>query len=477
MKYREMAIVVLFGCVYFAAAELGHALSFPGEFASIWPPSGLFLAALLLAPRNRWQFLIFAALVGNAVSDVVFHGKTLPVAIGFWLANTAEAIVGALVLQRVLGSPFAITRLKHAVRFIFAALASGTLVGATVGAGVVSAAFNVPYGDAWRVWWFSGVMGILLVAPPVTNLIVCKPWREPGLKFRAAEASIVISGLTALSVYVFRFNSEPLVYTALPFLMWASIRLRICGATLSTIVLAGITVWNTANGFGPFVQDFPVVHQVVLTQGYLAVAIVISLTLASMTMEQGESRRQLEQLATLDSLTGLHNRRSFDTRLDEEISRFQRTERPLSLLIIDVDHFKQFNDQFGHPAGDAALQRVARLLEKTARATDFVVRIGGEEFAVLMPETDESNAVIAGERFREAIRDAVWPHRQITVSIGAATRSADIPHEASLVMQADMALYRSKKSGRDCVTHSDAAREIVEETVPVVSSWELVGHA
>ena len=184
-----------------------------------------------------------------------------------------------------------------------------------------------------------------------------------------------------------------------------------------------------------------------------------------------------EPLATLDGLTGLHNRRSFDTRLDEEISRFQRAERSLSLVIIDVDRFRQFNDQFGHPAGDAALQRVARLLEQTARATDFVARLGGEEFAVLMPETDESNAVIAGERFREAIRDAVWPHRQITVSIGAATRSVDIPQEASLVMQADMALYRSKKAGRDLVTHFDEARETVEETVPVVSSWELVGHA
>ena len=136
MKRRDLAIVVLFGCGYFAAAELGHALSFPGEFASIWPPSGLFLATLLIAPRNRWPFFIFAALIGNAVSDIVFHGKSLPVAIGFWLANTAEAIVGALVLQRVVGFPFAITRLQHAVRFIFAALASGTLVGATISAGV-----------------------------------------------------------------------------------------------------------------------------------------------------------------------------------------------------------------------------------------------------------------------------------------------------------------------------------------------------
>lgn len=166
-----------------------------------------------------------------------------------------------------------------------------------------------------------------------------------------------------------------------------------------------------------------------------------------------EANGRLEKLAATDGLTRLKNRRSFEDKLAEEVARVRRYGTPLSLLLIDVDHFKQFNDTFGHPAGDGVLRGVARLLEDTARPMDLVARYGGEEFAVLLPNTDEPGAVAVAERFRKAIADGDWRERAITVSVGSATLTFPEKSGPSLVQQADAALYHSKNNGRNCVHH------------------------
>jgi diguanylate cyclase (GGDEF)-like protein len=122
------------------------------------------------------------------------------------------------------------------------------------------------------------------------------------------------------------------------------------------------------------------------------------------------------------------------------------------LLIVDVDHFKPYNDQFGHVAGDEALAQVGSILLKNARANDVAVRYGGEEFAVLLPGTNQGSAMVVAERIRAAIAGAQWKLRAVTVSIGVAvtTHTDDNP---SLVERADQALYEAKRQGRNCVIH------------------------
>ncbi len=162
---------------------------------------------------------------------------------------------------------------------------------------------------------------------------------------------------------------------------------------------------------------------------------------------------RLAALATTDGLTNLKNRRAFQDKLTEEIKRAGRIPSPLSLLIFDVDHFKQFNDTYGHTAGDNVLRSVARLLEETARTTDFVARYGGEEFAVLLPDTDREGSVVLAERMRLAIAQHAWRERPITISVGASTLSPPEKY-AALVDDADAALYESKRKGRNCVHHA-----------------------
>jgi diguanylate cyclase (GGDEF)-like protein/PAS domain S-box-containing protein len=175
--------------------------------------------------------------------------------------------------------------------------------------------------------------------------------------------------------------------------------------------------------------------------------------------KQKDLEGKLETLAAIDGLTGLANRRRFDECLQEEWRRACRERTCLALLMIDVDHFKAYNDTFGHQAGDACLRAVARILAaETQRSTDLAARYGGEEFAILLPDTDAAACARMGERIRHALAQAAIPHpralpfTQVTVSLGGATcwpaieRSA-VP--ASLIEAADRVLYAAKHGGRD----------------------------
>ncbi|MCC8943533.1 diguanylate cyclase [Bradyrhizobium sp. Arg62] len=170
--------------------------------------------------------------------------------------------------------------------------------------------------------------------------------------------------------------------------------------------------------------------------------------------------KQLEVLATTDPLTSLFNRRHFLTVLDAEWSRFQRYNRSLSVLMLDVDHFKAVNDRFGHSAGDEALKAVARVCMAGKRKSDIVGRIGGEEFAVLLPETSLSRARMVAERIRKRVESLslVEDGRLIplTISIGVAEAITAMSGADALVRGADAALYRAKSDGRNRVVCSPA---------------------
>ena len=170
-----------------------------------------------------------------------------------------------------------------------------------------------------------------------------------------------------------------------------------------------------------------------------------------------EANTRLAALATIDGLTSLKNRRAFEERLIEEVSRIKRTASPVSLLLIDIDHFKAYNDTFGHPRGDEVLRVVARLLSRSIRDTDFAARYGGEEFAIILPQTDREGALQMGERLRAAIEQATWAERDITISVGVATPTAAAVTVEELIDHADRALYRSKQLGRNRVTQAEAA--------------------
>ncbi len=176
---------------------------------------------------------------------------------------------------------------------------------------------------------------------------------------------------------------------------------------------------------------------------------------ASRALLRIAAREHLEHLSLADPLTGLGNRRAFDDALEEEMARVDRGEGPLGLVMIDVDHFKSFNDRHGHQAGDEALVAVAHALATAARTGDRASRIGGEEFALLLPGAGEADAIAVAERIRAAVAEAGAPSGPVTVSLGVA--SADRGTAADdLVRTADQRLYAAKEAGRDRVESGTA---------------------
>lgn len=170
-----------------------------------------------------------------------------------------------------------------------------------------------------------------------------------------------------------------------------------------------------------------------------------------------EVNERLHRLATIDSLTGIANRRRFDEVLDSEWKRAIRDAQSIAVLMLDVDHFKSFNDTYGHEFGDTVLKQVAATLNNSVRPGDFVARYGGEEFAVVLPSTDASAALAVAERMRRAVELAELEHQgkksgRVTISIGVASSVAR--REAApqpLIAQADGALYAAKHAGRNAV--------------------------
>jgi diguanylate cyclase (GGDEF)-like protein len=168
-------------------------------------------------------------------------------------------------------------------------------------------------------------------------------------------------------------------------------------------------------------------------------------------LRERESQAELERLSVTDALTGLYNRRHLMGTLATEVQRSQRLRRPFSVLMADVDHFKQYNDTHGHPAGDAALARIAEILRKTTRGVDCVARYGGEEFVVMLLETTLGTATIVAERIRAHVAGEQFANGRITVSIGVAEFPSHGDTPESLIESADAALYEAKDRGRDRV--------------------------
>jgi diguanylate cyclase (GGDEF)-like protein len=188
---------------------------------------------------------------------------------------------------------------------------------------------------------------------------------------------------------------------------------------------------------------------------------------------------QLKAMATTDFVTNLVNRRQFVEVLETNFAYSIIRDLPLSVIMVDLDGFKSYNDTFGHPAGDSVLGLVARQLVKSARSNDVVARYGGDEFAILLPEADAVVALDCVERYRDSMQSFRWPLRPVTASFGVATRTPAIGDPASLVAEADRALYHVKRGGQTRIIHPglrDARAASTHMTHQALPDWNRAPH-
>lgn len=171
------------------------------------------------------------------------------------------------------------------------------------------------------------------------------------------------------------------------------------------------------------------------------------------TAELEDANAKLEALATIDGLTGIKNHRVFQEFLESHFQRSLRYQSPLSLILLDVDSFKSYNDSFGHQAGDEVLRTIAKILSAEVRTPDMVARYGGEEFVVVLPNTALEAASALAERLRARIADETFPHRPVTASFGVSSVRLGMIDRATLILESDQALYLSKQNGKNRVTY------------------------
>ncbi|HXY19743.1 MAG TPA: MASE1 domain-containing protein [Gemmatimonadales bacterium] len=448
-RTREVATYVGLTALYVVAGRLGVVLAFrhPGA-TTVWPPSGLALAAFLLLGTRIWP-----AVYAGAFLVSLTHGDGFIPSLFIAVGNTWEGLIGAYLMQRYANGRQAFDRSRDVLRYTYLVALGSTLIGATFTATsltLAGAAHWSSYYATWVSWWLGDASGDLVVAP-----LILLSARDYGIKWdtrRVIEAAVltVFAVLAALVVFGRLFPTYevdyPLSFLPMPVFIWAAFRFDRRGAAVSVALVYLVAAIGTLRGYGPFAY-FPRNHSLVYLQVFTCISAVTALMLAAVVLERRQVEDQLRVLAVSDPLTGLSNYGHLVDVLEGEVQRSLRTERQFTVLFLDMDHLKMINDRYGHLVGSRALCRIAEVLRMACRSIDTAARYGGDEFALVLPESDEATGQLVASRVAELLAaDTRQP--RVSVSTGIASYPKDGTSAEALVAAADRMLYAAKHRSR-----------------------------
>lgn len=447
---------------------LGIVLSHQSEgVATIWLSNGLIFGLLITQPKRRWLAYFLAGLTADTVADM-FYGDPFRVAFGVSLANSVEVVSSTLLLTLWFDSPLDLSKRRSLVGFLVVSVLGATAVTSALGAGWT--VFLIP-GPAWwemfRTWWLGDMLGMAVIAPLV--IMVQRPAFFSMFEGRRLPHTLlVLSAPMAVTALVFTHSRDPLTFFMFPMFLLVAFRLGLPGTVVNIFLVTLMAIGFTVKGHGPLMLipgEHMLLHRIVIAQLFAGVAIFTMFPVAALLEEKDDLKNSLaaselryRNLAHADELTALPNRRAFNLHLENAWTDAFTGRKPLALLILDADHFKQYNDGVGHPGGDACLCSIAKVLAGIVEGVSgMAARIGGEEFAVILPDTVEARAREIAEEIRRAVEGLCLLHPSTpsgvqTVSLGVAVR-VPLGGQASIDLMrfADQALYSAKLAGRNRV--------------------------
>jgi diguanylate cyclase (GGDEF)-like protein len=305
------------------------------------------------------------------------------------------------------------------------------------------------YSSIWLTWWLGDAVGDILLAP---LLLLCFVGPRPRWD-RSKLFEVVVLGLSLVLAGGLVFGgllapdikNYPLEFLCIPFLIWIAFRFDELEAAAGVLLVSGIAVWGTLHGYGPFVTESRN-ESLLLLQAFMGVMGVMTICVAVVVAQLRTAREELEREVVTDPVTGLANYRRFENVFSAEVERSRRNGRPFALLLLDLDGLKKINDTHGHSIGSQALRRVAIVLQFHSRAVDTAARYGGDEFAVLLPETGAERAWRVAERIAERVADDGEEPR-LSISFGISVYPQDGETIGEIFRTADAALYAMKRAG------------------------------
>lgn len=474
---RHVGRALAFAAVYFLADSGLNYFGFSDGWTILWPLNGVTIAILIMRPRSEWPSILIGIQVGAGFGEHFDNSvvNSLGPEIVQRLLSLTEVAISAAFLPTFTTLEQWLQKPQIFLRFL-AALLIGPAVSGALAAVYFHTLTGQGYFSAFDDWAAADSLGIAAIMP----LALSFSSEEMRGLFRLRSITKTFAALAmafACAGAVFSISRYPLLFLLFPSILLVDALLGFSGSAIAAFGVSFIAVYLTSAGRGPFgvwPKDLAVTSNVAL-QIYLGFQLIALFPASLMILERKrmgselrDTNAQLLLLASLDGLTGIPNRRSFDEYFAQEWNRAIRLQTPLAFLMIDIDNFKQFNDIYGHHAGDQCLQAVAAALKgEVQRIQDHLARFGGEEFSMLLPHTDLDGAMYMAERLRNAVLELAVPHRgsstgQVTISLGcAALTPANGEEKTSLLEMADAALYNAKRLGKNRSLASSRSRETV----------------
>ncbi len=459
------------GFLYFLCVCFG--LYAPMQADLCWPANGVLLAILISSPRGSWKSLLAASFVASLAANLIFYPFWH--SLSFSIANIAEVLCAGALLTAGNNVSFDLSRPKDLLKFILFAVLLAPIASISITEGMQLLRGSTFDQRTIKLIYGANTLGIAVMVP----LILAIKKREFVELFRRKklfETVAIFSGIFVLSIAVFGQQTVFVEYILFPALLFALFRLRRSGAAFAIFLMAIPAIYFTSHSHTLFfvAKSHSFASGSLPLQLFLATTLLTVHAVSAVVAERDRLNQEMQVAyrealgsAALDHLTGLANRGTFDKELLREWNRASRDHDSLSLLMIDVDHFKKYNDHYGHVAGDECLKSVAsHLLRSMVRSSDLVARYGGEEFAVILPGSHAESAMIVANRIRDSLVKAGLPHAAsntniVTLSIGVATFSVKKNGDPiSLVQAADKALYWAKQHGRNQVARIALGRDV-----------------
>ena len=457
-------MALAYAAAYFCVDLALNTFAFADAWTIIWPLNGINVALLIMKPRSQWPWMLLGIEVGTGFGEL-FADNSPWMEVGQRVCSLTEVLVSALLLP-----PFATLERWLRTPRIFVHFATSLLVGPGMSGLMAAVLFHYAHGQsfllAFNNWATADALGIAATMPLALAL------RSPQMHdlFRREALPKTLGLLTlafAGTALVFGASRYHLLFLMFPLLLLVDSMLSFAGSAIAVVGMLFISAYFTSQSIGPFgvwPADLAVPRDLAM-QIFFGFQLLALFPASLMFMERRRMAHELEAtnarltlLASLDGLTGIANRRSFDERFASEWNRAVRHRKPIAVAMIDLDNFKQFNDLYGHLAGDRCLCTVAAALARQVqRPEDLIARFGGEEFALLMPHTSSEGAAKVVERIRAEIHELAIEHignswKQVTVSIGySALTPTSNDGQSRLIQLADAALYQAKSGGRNRV--------------------------